>query len=192
MTESKTLSVQVRSDWRAWLEKHHRTEKVVWLVFFKKATLMASLPYGEAVEEALCFGWIDSIIKKIDEEKYARKFTPRADANKWSELNIQRVRKMIDLGKMTEAGLAKIGGSLLEKEIQPRAKPEAAEWRVPPYILRALEANRTIRENFEKLAPSHKRLYINWIDSAKKEETRERRLQEALDRLSRGEKLGMK
>jgi len=192
MDDSKMLHVVTRDDWRAWLEKHHRTEREVWLVFFKKQTGRRSIPYGDALEEALCFGWIDSIIKKIDGKKYVRKFTPRTNRIKWSELNLKKVRELMAKGLMTKAGLAKIDDGLLKGTKKTTARPAAAELQIPPYLNQALEADPKAMEYFGKLAPSYQKLYIGWIDSAKKEETRLRRLKEAIDKLSRGEKLGMK
>ena len=192
MDDSKMVHVVTRDDWRAWLEKHHRTEREVWLVFFKKQTGRRSIPYGDALEEALCFGWIDSIIKKIDGEKYVRKFTPRTNRIKWSELNLKKVRELMAKGLMTKAGLSKIDDGLLKGTKKTTARRAAAELQIPPYLNQALEADPKAMEYFGKLAPSYQKLYIGWIDSAKKEETRLRRLKEAIDKLSRGEKLGMK
>src|SRR5438309_6482273 len=107
MEITKTLYVTNRDDWRAWLEEHHATEPEVWLIFYRKASGRPRIPYDEAVEEALCFGWIDSLVKRIDDDKFAQKFTPRRDRSKWSALNIRRVRNLIEEGRMTEAGLAK-------------------------------------------------------------------------------------
>src|SRR5256885_14789235 len=122
MKISKTLYVTSRDDWRAWLEKNHETEKEVWLIYYKKHTNRPRIPYDDAVEEALCFGWIDSIVQKIDDERYAQKFTPRKSSSKWSESNKRRVRKLLQEGRMTQAGLAKIGGGGLKTEA--RAKSE--------------------------------------------------------------------
>jgi uncharacterized protein YdeI (YjbR/CyaY-like superfamily) len=106
MTEE--LYVANRDDWRAWLKENHDARKEVWLIYYKKQTGKPSISYDDSVEEALCFGWVDSIIKKIDDEKFARKFTPRTGKSTWSEANKKRVEKMIREGKMTETGLAKI------------------------------------------------------------------------------------
>jgi len=106
MTEE--LYVTNRDDWRAWLKENHSTQKEVWLIYYRKHSGKPSIPYDDSVEEALCFGWVDSIIKKIDSEKFARKFTPRKGKSRWSESNKKRVAKMIREGKMTEVGLARI------------------------------------------------------------------------------------
>lgn len=178
-----SLYVTNRDEWRSWLEEHYSTESEVWLLFYKKGTGTPSIPYNDAVEEALCFGWIDSIIKRIDDEKYVRKFTPRKKKSKWSELNIKRVKKMIKASKMTEAGLAKFDETAVEKKVEVVISPEIKE---------ALQSNETVWENFMKLAPSYKNQYIGWIMDAKREKTRKKRLKEVITVLEKNEKLGMK
>src|SRR5262245_46769206 len=108
MKAFKTLPATDRENWRIWLAKNHASEKEVWLTFAKKHTGRAGMSYEESVEEALCYGWIDSTVKRINDESYARKFTPRTDTANWSELNKRRAEKCIREGRMTEVGLAKI------------------------------------------------------------------------------------
>ncbi|MBU1707931.1 YdeI/OmpD-associated family protein [bacterium] len=191
MKSQQTLYVTNREDWRAWLEKNYASANEIWLVYYKKHTGKPRIPYDDAVEEALCFGWIDSIIKRVDDEIYMQKFTPRKSASTWSELNKNRVQKMIRQGRMTEAGLTKIkeakkNGTWSETV----ASKKAVE--LSPEIKKSLAANKKAWGNFNKFAPSHKRQYIGWIMSAKKEETRERRLKEAIKMLAQNKKLGMK
>ena len=191
MKMSKTLHVTNREDWRQWLKKNHDKEREVWLIFYKKHTGKPGVPYDDAVEEALCFGWIDSIIKRIDDEKFSRKFTPRKPGSKWSELNKKRVEKMIQQGRMTEAGLALIKAAKKSgKWEQVISHPE--EFDLPPEVIKAISANEKAWENFNNLAPSYKKQYIGWITTAKKEETRQRRLKEAVEILTQGKKLGLK
>jgi uncharacterized protein YdeI (YjbR/CyaY-like superfamily) len=190
MKMSKTLYVSNREDWRAWLEENYAIETEVWLVYYKKPSANPNLPYDDAVEEALCFGWIDSIIQKIDEEKYARKFTPRVNNAKWSESNKKRIVKMIQEGRMTEAGLSKITFPLPgDSETSPKPKV-TTELVIPESIRQALMSDPAARDNFNRLAPSYRRLYIRWITSAKKEETQLKRAQEAIELLVQGKKLG--
>lgn len=113
MKLGKTLYVKKRGEWRKWLEKNHQKESEIWLVYYKKHTKKPSIPYNDAVEEALCFGWIDSSEKRIDKERYAQRFTPRKPKSNWSESNKERVRKLIVQGKMTPAGLAAFNNNLL-------------------------------------------------------------------------------
>ena len=103
---SERLLVTTRAAWRQWLEKNHTASKEIWLIYFKKHTGEPRIPYDDAVEEAICFGWIESLIKRIDDEKLCQKFTPRTNIKQWSELNKKRARRMINEKKMTEAGLA--------------------------------------------------------------------------------------
>ena len=191
MKSQQTLYITNRDDWRAWLEKHHDSIKEIWLVYYKKHTGTPRIPYDDAVEEALCFGWIDSIIKRVDDETYMQKFTPRKSRSTWSELNRKRVQKLIRQGRMTEAGLAKIreakkNGTWAEMVTSKKT------FELSPGIKKSLSANKKAWENFNKLSSSQKKQYIGWIMSAKKEETRERRLKEAIKMLTQNKKLGMK
>ena len=187
----KQLYVTDREQWRKWLTEHHGGEAGVWLIFYKKDTCKPTIGYEDAVEEALCFGWIDSIIKKIDETRYVRKFTPRKDKSMWSALNRKRANKMIKEGRMTEVGLAKVKTArktgLWEKDGRPRISFD-----VPPELAKALAKNKKAKENFDKLAPSYRRQYIGWIAVAKRSETKKKRIEESIALLEKGKKLGMK
>ena len=191
MKTTEKLHVTNRDDWRAWLRENHDTEKEVWLIYYKKHTSKPRIPYDDAVEEALCFGWIDSIVKKIDAEKFTRKFTPRKSKSKWSEANKKRARKMIKEGKMTKAGLAKINEAKNNGEWL-KAAPVRRELVIPPYIKEALSMNKKALDYFDSLANGYKRQLVGWITSAKREETRKRRLAEAISLLEQNKKLGMK
>ena len=187
----KQLYVTNRDAWRDWLSHHHATETGVWLVFYKTDTGKPTIPYGAAVEEALCFGWIDSIIKRVDAARYARKFTPRRDHSNWSELNKSRADTMIAEGRMTDSGLVKIrsakASGLWDQAPRPRGSLD-----IPPELAKALGRNKTARENFDALAPSYRKHYIAWIAVAKRAETRQRRVRESIALLAQGRKLGMK
>jgi uncharacterized protein YdeI (YjbR/CyaY-like superfamily) len=154
MNISKTLYVTNRDDWRVWLEKNHKTEKEIWLIYYKKHTNQPRIPYDDAVEEALCFGWIDSIVQKIDDQRYAQKFTPRKSVSKWSELNKRRVRKLLKEGKMTQAGLTKVGDGVLEAEERSKVEAKKKELVIPEYFKEAFRGNEKAWENFNNLAPS--------------------------------------
>jgi uncharacterized protein YdeI (YjbR/CyaY-like superfamily) len=181
MEMRKTLHVTSREEWRAWLTTHYQSETEVWLIFYKKQTGRPRISYDHAVEEALCFGWIDSVVKSMDDEKFAQKFTPRRDGSRWSALNIRRLRKLIGEGRMTEAGLAKVDPvTLIEK---PRAKPSAEDMGIPRVVKQALMANAKAWRNFRSLTPSRRGAYIRLIMDAKKEETREPRVREVISRL---------
>ena len=187
----KQLFFPDRDKWRKWLSENHDVSTGIWMVYYKKATSKQTIEYDAAVEEALCFGWIDSIIKRIDEEKYVRKFTPRKDKSVWSALNKKRVSKMIKAGLMTEAGLVKIKTAKQNGSWNRDDKPPKSI-EIPPEFAEALTKNKKASENFEKLAPSYRRYYLGWIINAKRPETRQKRINESIALLEKGEKLGMK
>ncbi len=191
MKITKKLYVTDRAEWRAWLEKNHDSEAYVCLVFYKKHTGQPCIPYDDAVEEALCFGWIDGIIHRIDDQSYVRRFTPRRDGSNWSALNKKRAAKMIREGKMTEAGAAKLSYSGCEDDYGTTPDRDSQGLIVPKCLEQALAGNPKARENFDNLAPSYRRQYIGWIESAKKEETRDKRVAEAIRLLAENKKLGM-
>jgi len=185
------LYVTKREEWRDWLSKYYDKETEIWLIFYKKETSKPSIPYEAAVEEALCFGWIDSIIKKIDATKYARKFTPRKENSKWSALNKKRARKMIKEGRMIDFGLAKI--RIAKKTGQWDQDPGfQISFDIPLEFAKALDQNKKAKENFDKLAPSYRKHYIGWITTAKRAETRKRRIDESITLLEKEKKLGLK
>jgi len=187
----KQLYVTNRDQWREWLSVNHAANAGVWLVFYKKETSRPTIAYDTAVEEAICFGWIDSIIKKIDAGRYARKFTPRTAKSKWSQLNKKRANKMIKQGRMTEIGLAMIKAAkktgLWDKDPRPRISLD-----IPPEFEKALARNKKAKESFDKLAPTYRKLYIGWIAVAKRPETKKRRIEESIALLEKGQKLGLK
>ncbi len=159
-------------------------------MLYKQHTRKPTVAYDDAVEEALCFGWIDGIVKTIDDEKYAIRFSPRQRGSIWSELNKRRVKKMIAQGQMTEIGLAKVEEAKRNGEWDKAARREDIA-DIPREFNHALEANKRARENFEQLAPSHKRQYIYWIADAKRAETRQRRIDAAIKMLKENKKLGL-
>lgn len=182
------LTFAARRAWRAWLERHHASARVAWLVYFKQHTGRPSIPYEDSVEEALCFGWIDGTLQRLDDARYCRRFTPRLPGSRWSALNKRRAEKMIREERMTPAGMAKFRIAGKPQGITSRTKAPAP----PRVFVKALKAHPRARENFERLAPSHQRMYLLWIADAKKDETRARRIAEAVQRLSLNQKLGAK
>jgi len=185
------LCVAGRKEWHAWLEKNHSTKSEIWLLFYKQHVSKPCVSYNDALDEALCFGWIDSIVKRVDDERYLRKFTPRKNGSVWSEANKRRVERLIHEGRMAQAGLARVReakkrGEWFKREVREK------ELKVPVFFEEALAANKKALENFNGLAPSYRRNMIGWVLSAKKEETRRKRLAEVIGVLERGEKLGLK
>lgn len=182
----KTVYAKDRREWRAWLQKNHDTCDKIWLVYYKKGSGRPRVPYEDAVEEALCFGWIDSLVKRLDDSRYARKFTPRKPNSRWSTINRQRYAKLKERRLLAAPGL----------ERAPTGRsgdaPRPSLTAIPSYIEKALQANGRASGYFAQLAPSYRRAYTGWIDSAKREETRKRRLREVIGLLAAHKKLGLK
>ncbi len=177
-----------RAAWRSWLSEHHATCAGVWLIYDRASTGRRRLSWEDAVREALCFGWIDSKVKPIDDERYKQIFTPRKPRSVWSKINKEYVAELADAGLLTEAGLravevAKANGSwtLLE--------PVDALL-VPDDLASALGRSTSARETYDGLSASAKRAVLYSLYSAKREDTRARRLAKALDALERGESPG--
>lgn len=180
----QTLEVPDRREWRKWLNEHHDSESEVWLVFRKWQTGAASLGYNDAVEEALCFGWIDSIVRRLDDSRYVRKFTPRKADSRWSSANRRRYEELKSRAMLAAPGVRRAPTGRSGDAPRPSA--------IPSYIEECLKANPRASESFARLAPSHRRAYIGWIEAAKKDETKQKRLREAIGLLAAGEKLGLK
>ncbi len=184
------LYITNRKEWRRWLENNHKRRNEVWLIYYKKHTGKPRLSYDDAVEEALCYGWIDSNYKRVDDERYMQKFTPRKTKSIWSKTNKNRVKKLIDQGLMTEAGLAKVQEAKRNGSWKD-STPIYDTRRIPPELKSALSASKKAYEFYKNLAPTYKKQYIWWIVSAKREETRKKRIKEALRLLEKNKKLGM-
>ncbi len=157
MDITETLQVADREEWRAWLQKHHATKKEIWLITQRSATGKPSLSYLHAVEEALCFGWIDGIAKKMDAERTAQRFTPRRPKSNWTELNKERARRLIAQGRMTPAGRA----------VLPDLSPES--FRIADDILACMRADEQAWRNFEKFPDVYKRIRIGYIEEMRKQ-----------------------
>jgi uncharacterized protein YdeI (YjbR/CyaY-like superfamily) len=180
-----------REGWRAWLQAHHANEHEAWLVYYNKAAGQPSIDYESSVEEALCFGWIDSIIQKVDEASYARKFTPRSNTIKWSESNKRRVRKLISEGRMTSAGMEKVSFPI--DQVEPAApSPSRPALEFSAGLTATFQANPAAWAYFNQLPPSERRNVTGWIMSAKRDETRLRRLDEAMALFANNQRLGLK
>jgi uncharacterized protein YdeI (YjbR/CyaY-like superfamily) len=179
-----------REEWRKWLEQHHDSASELWLVYYKVHTKKESVKYGEAVEEALCFGWIDSKVRKIDDEQYMQRYTPRKEGSNWSESNKKRVQKMIRAGRMTPAGMAKIESAKNDGSWD-RLDDIDRDITVPEDLKAALALNPAANENFDKFPPSAQKQYLWWLKSAKRAETREKRLREIVERADKNIKPGI-
>jgi uncharacterized protein YdeI (YjbR/CyaY-like superfamily) len=183
--ELAMLDVRSRQEWRTWLARHHTSSPGVWLVFHKAHTGIKSIRYEDAVREALCFGWIDSLIKRLDQERYAFKITPRKPASKWSDLNRKRWAELKAAGLLTPAGLA----------AAPTGRTDATKPVIPvlpAYIATALRKHPKAWAFFRTLSPRQRRDFVVWIHTAKRADTRERRIRESIAVLASGTKLGLK
>lgn len=189
----RKLEIATRDEWRAWLAKNHACETEIWLIFYRKHVGKRSIHYDDAVEEALCFGWIDSLIKRIDSDSYARKFTPRNSGSMWSQTNKQRVEKLVSAGLMTDAGMALVHQAQASGEWdRRRSRPTVSSDVLPDELRSALETHPAAREFFRCLPSTYQKQYVLWIATAKRADTRQRRTTEAIEKLERGERLGLK
>jgi len=188
ISNADTFFAVDRAVWREWLAERHGSASFVWLLIHKKHADELSVTYDEAVEEALCWGWIDGLTNRWDERSYAVRFTPRKPASVWSESNVARVEKMVAEGLMTPAGQA-----LVDEAKRRGTWDEAPSGRLevtPPDLGAALAAEPAAAARWRAWAPSHRRQYIYWVLDAKRPETRARRVAETVRRAAAGLKPG--
>jgi uncharacterized protein YdeI (YjbR/CyaY-like superfamily) len=187
---SETFQAPDREAWRAWLAQHHASRDEVWLLMYKKHVDRPCVTLEEAVEEALCFGWIDGKLYRVDDEKHVLRFTPRRPGSVWSKTNKERVARLEAAGLMTAAGRAAVAAA--KRSGQWRRADERERVGAPPADLeKALRGDARARACWGTLAPSHKKTYIHWILDAKRAETRERRVAETVRRLAAGRRPGI-
>ena len=180
-----TLDVRTRKRWRQWLAKHHASSPGIWLLRHKQHTGVDTMAYEDLVREALCFGWIDSLIKRLDDDRYAIKVTPRKATSKWSALNRRRWTEL-----KAESLLAPAGVAAAPTEHNYAPKPVIPD--LPAYFAKAIKTHPKAWKFFNSLAPRERRNFVAWVHMAKRPETRERRLRESIERLAAGSKLGLK
>jgi uncharacterized protein YdeI (YjbR/CyaY-like superfamily) len=191
MKITSMITPRNRAEWRLWLVKNHRTVSEIWIGFYKKHTGKSCVSYVEAVEEGLCFGWIDGIVQRYDDERYVQRFTPRRKGSKWSDLNLKRVRQLTAAGLMTDAGLEAVAKGMTSAG-QTEKKPVSNRIVVPAYLKEALAMNKRAQANFVTLPPGYKRTAIKWITAAKKIETRDRRVSEFVRLTAANQRIGLK
>lgn len=167
-----------RSAFRMWLEQNYKTSKGIWLVYYKKKSGKASISYPEAVKEALCFGWIDSKVNSIDSERYMQVFTPRKPKSVWSALNKKYIAELLNLGLMMPEGLKMVEIAKQNGQWESLDKVESLE--IPTDLEVQFRQNKTAKVNFENFSPSSRKAILQWIASAKRDETRQRRIQETV------------
>ncbi|RUR75281.1 YdeI family protein [Chlorogloeopsis fritschii PCC 9212] len=173
-----TFYAKNRKEWREWLEQNHQISEGVWLVYYKVKSVKPSVKYSEAVKEALCFGWIDSKVKSLGEERYMQIFTPRKPKSVWSKLNKQYIEELIEQGLMTKAGLEKIEAA--KKDGSWNTLDAIEELIIPTDLKQALEANETAKMHFEAFSNSSKKNILFWIESAKRQQTRLKRIEQTI------------
>lgn len=183
--ELATLDLRTQDKWRGWLAKNHASSRGVWLLRHKRHTGTESMSYEALVREALCFGWIDSLIKRVDEDSYAIKVTPRQATSKWSDLNRRRWRELKAAGLLAVPGLAAAPTANTYAR-----KPPIPE--LPAYVAKAFRSNAKAWQFFQALSTRERRNFVVWIHTAKRPKTRERRIRESVDLLAAGKKLGLK
>jgi uncharacterized protein YdeI (YjbR/CyaY-like superfamily) len=186
----KELYLKTRNEWRKWLEKNHSTVDEVWLKYYKKTSGKPRIPYNDAVEEALCFGWIDGKIKRINEDYYIQRFTPRRSGSRWSKYNIDRIQKLIKEGGMKQSGLD-VYRQALEKPALIYENRSDGDPEFPEDLMKELMKNKTATENFMNFSQSTRRIYIEWLNSAKKPETRLRRIEKIVGLAEKNIRPGM-
>jgi uncharacterized protein YdeI (YjbR/CyaY-like superfamily) len=183
----KTLAFKSFVEFRKWLEKNHAESEGIWLRIFKKDSGRASITYAEALDQALCYGWIDGQKQRFDERSWLQKFTRRRPKSKWSRLNTQHVERLINAGQMTSAGLAAVEAAKADGRWQ-NAYESPRNAKPPEDFLKALSKDKKAKAFFETLTQRNTYPIAYLLQSAKKPETRERRLKTILERLRRGEK----
>jgi uncharacterized protein YdeI (YjbR/CyaY-like superfamily) len=177
---SATLYVHRVADWRAWLRKHHRTSREIWLVYYRKSSGKPRISYNDAVDEALCFGWIDSVQKKIDDDRLAQRFTPRRPGSRTSEMNKARARRLVRERRMTAAGLAAVG-SLAKQRID-----------VAPDISAAFERDPIAWKRFQRFPAAYRRIRLAFVEGARaRPEEFRRRLGNLVRKSAKNERFGM-
>src|SRR5262245_40467067 len=163
------LDVRTRPQWRQWLAKHHASSAGIWLVRHKQHSGVVMMPYEDVVREALCFGWVDSLIKRLDDNRFAIKVTPRKPTSKWSDINPKRWNDLKTAGLLASAGL---GAAPTENRYA--ARPRVPQ--LPAYVAKAIKTNAKAWQFFQQLAPTQRRNFVVWIHTAKRPETRDKRI----------------
>lgn len=179
-----------RDQFREWLSKNHANKSELWILFYKVHTNKKCVRYAEAVEEAICFGWIDGIVKRIDDEKHAQRFSPRKSKSIWSKVNKERAKRMVNQGKMTNAGVLKIKeakkNGWWNKAYSFQGNHEMSE-----EMKKILMSDKEAWKNFQNFGKSYQNTYIFWVNYAKREETKLKRIQIVLERAKKNQPPGI-
>lgn len=181
-----TVYMKDRKEWRAWLRANARRSKGVWLVYYKKNSGGQSVAYQDAVEEAICFGWIDGRVKGIDDERFMQRYTPRSPRSSWSPTNVARAERMIERGLMTKGGLEAFEDAMRDG----RVLPSSDDFTLPEDLEDAIRKDRGAWANYNNLAPSTQLIFVYWVESARREETRRKRVRKSVELLAAGKRPG--
>jgi uncharacterized protein YdeI (YjbR/CyaY-like superfamily) len=188
-TPDNPLRFQNRDEWRAWLQENHAAQKEAWLTILKKRAAQPGVSLEEALEEAVCFGWVDSVMKSTPDDFYYLRFTPRKPGSVWSVSNQKRVESAIAQDRMADAGIAKVREAMENGEWEAATRREDIS-SLPEDLSQALEANTTAKANFELYPASQKKMFLYWIASSKTEQTRQKRIQAAVKMAAKNKRLG--
>ena len=189
MSGSEGFEFRDRDGWRRWLEENHSDLDGTWVIIQKKGSKEEGLRYGEAVDEAVCFGWIDGGMRSLDGERFRLWFSPRKRGSIWSLLNRERAERLMEAGLMAEAGLRAVEDAK-ESGMWDAAYTSRVEPEDPEDLLEALMEDEETLRNFEGFSNSAKLMYVHWVESAKQEKTRARRITEVVRRAARNIKPG--
>jgi uncharacterized protein YdeI (YjbR/CyaY-like superfamily) len=189
MTENEPLDFRNGAAWRRWLERHHDKSQGEWVFMYKKAA-KSGLRYPEALDEALCFGWIDGKIQAVDKDKFRQRWTPRRSGSVWSQVNKAKVKRLAAEGRMTKAGLSAVKTARKTGRWQAAYSNQRSS-EVPPELACALNADPKAQANFKRLAPSYQRIYAGWVADAKQDQTRRRRIDAVVRRARENRKPGI-
>ncbi len=192
MEITQTLYVHKVAHWRAWLKKNHKTAKEIWLIYYKKDSGKPRIAYNDAVDEALCFGWIDSTVKAIDKHRYCQRYSPRRKGSPTSEMNKHRAMRMIREGRMTQAGLEALEGTLGHGARVYRGKIHHTQpFKIPAFVAKALKKEGNAWKNFQKFPEAYRRIRVGWITGTRISPTRKTRLDYFVKMTAQNKKFGM-
>jgi uncharacterized protein YdeI (YjbR/CyaY-like superfamily) len=184
------IYMKSREEWRRWLDDNHNITEEIWLIYYKKPSGRIRIPYNDAVEEALCYGWIDGKIKRINDDYYIQRFTPRRKGSRWSKYNIDRVERLIKQRKMKKPGLLAYQDLLNRPELAYTDNRDL-DLAIPKDLEKELMKNKAARENFTNYSPSVRRIYLEYLFSAKRPETRVNRINKIVALSEKNLKPGM-
>lgn len=184
MNQHQEFCPKSQADWRKWLKKHHQSEDAVWLIFYKKKSPQFNLSWSDAVDEALCYGWIDSTKRSIDDEKYKQYFTKRKAKSNWSKINKDKIKALIDKNLMAEAGLKSI--EIAKENGSWTVLDDIENLVLPEDLKKALDNIEGAMAFYEGLSNSFKKQFLYWVNSAKRPATRDKRIQEIAKNAEKG------